>query len=416
MQPLPALPASLRRWDIFCKVVDHFGDAGVAWRLARQLTREHDLEVTLWIDQPAALAAMVPGLDSNRTMQRLAGVTVRWRDTCGAGTAPAAVVIDTFGGGLPDDYVHAMAASRSPSQWFVLEYLSAEAWIETAHGRPSPHPSLGLERTFWFPGFTAATGGLLREHDLLLRRDAFLGDADAQAMFWETLHLGPPEPSGRRVSLFCYPHAPIAMLLDQWARGAQRVDCLVPAGTAAAAIHAWLDGARWAPGTPVHRGQLTLHAIPFLTQDRYDALLWACDLNFVRGEDSFVRAQWAGKPLVWQAYPQRESAHEVKLAAFVDRYLRLPGGTSDQASCQSTPLRAGLSGSKPAPQHDAPAAIRGLWQAWNDVDGASSVGEAWERWRRFEPAIAAHARSWTHSLIGVPELGAGLVMAVRSKV
>ena len=416
MPSLPALPAPLRRWDIFCKVVDHFGDAGVAWRLARQLAREHDLEVTLWIDQPSALAAMAPGLDPNRTMQWLAGVTVRCRHTCRASTAPAAVVIDTFGGGLPDDYVHAMAALRTPPRWFVLEYLTAEAWVEGAHGRPSPHPSMGLERTFWFPGFTAATGGLLREHDLLLRRDAFLGDALAQATLWETLQLGAPPPSALRVSLFCYPKAPVGMLLDQWVCGARQVVCMVPAGTAETAITAWLGGARWAPGTPVHRGQLTLHAIPFLAQDRYDELLWACNLNFVRGEDSFVRAQWAGKPLVWQAYPQRDSAHQVKLAAFMDRYLGPPGGATGRASDLTKPSRAGVPGTKPDPQDNAFVAIRGLWQAWNEVDAASPVAEAWERWRQVEPAIGAHAKSWTNALVGVPQLGAGLVAAVMSKV
>jgi len=77
------------------------------------------------------------------------------------------------------------------------------------------------------------------------------------------------------------------------------------AGTAETAITAWLGGARWAPGTPVRRGQLALHAIPFLAQDRYDELLWACDLNFVRGEDSFVRALCRREPLGEKAQDPR---------------------------------------------------------------------------------------------------------------
>ena len=40
----------------------------------------------------------------------------------------------------------------------------------------------------------------------------------------------------------------------------------------------------------------------------------------VRGEDSFVRAQWAALPFVWQAYPQADAAHLTKVAAFLDRY------------------------------------------------------------------------------------------------
>lgn len=391
MDAPPVLPPSLRRWDIFCKVIDNFGDAGVTWRLARQLAREHGLEVTLWIDKPAALTAMAPGLAPNTAVQSLAGVVVRRWDADVARAAPAAVVIDAFGGGLPEDYVHAMASARTPPRWFVLEYLSAEAWVDGAHARPSPHPQSGLERTFWFPGFTANTGGLLREHDLLRRRDAFAGDAGAQASLWATLLLLPPSSSALRVSLFCYPNAPIAALLEQWVDGARPVVCMVPVGTAGTAIDQWLDGATWEAGTPVQRGQLTLHAIPFVAQDRYDELLWACDLNFVRGEDSFVRALMAGKPLVWQIYPQREDAHQAKLAAFLDRYLH-----SLDAS--------------------AAAATRDLWRAWNGVDGTPAIAEAWARWTRAEPAIAAHARSWTDFLACLPELAAGLVMAAAAKV
>ena len=52
-------------------------------------------------------------------------------------------------------------------------------------------------------------------------------------------------------------------------------------------------------------------------------MLWACDVNFVRGEDSLVRALWAGKPLVWHIYPQHDDAHDAKLEAFLD-WLQAP--------------------------------------------------------------------------------------------
>ena len=95
--------------------------------------------------------------------------------------------------------------------------------------------------------------------------------------------------------------------------------CIVPEGVAAAS--STLDsGQRAAVGAPYTRGASTLHAIPFVAQDAYDRLLWACDLNFVRGEDSFVRAQWAARPFVWHIYPQAEDAHLRKLDAFLDRY------------------------------------------------------------------------------------------------
>ena len=67
-------------------------------------------------------------------------------------------------------------------------------------------------------------------------------------------------------------------------------------------------------------GALTVRVLPFVSQPDYDKLLWACDLNFVRGEDSFVRAQWAGKPFIWHIYPQDKNLHHVKLRAFLQRY------------------------------------------------------------------------------------------------
>jgi uncharacterized repeat protein (TIGR03837 family) len=72
-------------------------------------------------------------------------------------------------------------------------------------------------------------------------------------------------------------------------------------------------------------------SIPFVSQDEYDWLLAQCDLNIVRGEDSFIRAQLVGKPFVWHIYPQDDQAHQVKLAAFLDLYL-----ASAEASLQNT--------------------------------------------------------------------------------
>ena len=81
--------------------------------------------------------------------------------------------------------------------------------------------------------------------------------------------------------------------------------------------HAWAG----ATGQEIRRGQVTLRTLPFMPQDDYDKLLTLCDVNFVRGEDSFLRAQWAGKPFIWHIYPQADEAHWPKLEAFLDFYL-----------------------------------------------------------------------------------------------
>jgi len=379
------------RWDIFCKVVDNFGDAGVAWRLARELADEHSLAVRLWIDDTRSLARMSPGIDANAEAQRHADVEIRrWRESFDE-TAPADVVVEAFGCGLPEAYTRAMAERVPAPIWFVLEYLSAEAWIDGAHGLPSPHPFLPLTRRFWFPGFTPASGGLLRERGLFEARDAFQRDARARADLWSSLSIPAPASGECRASLFCYPDPALPALLDAWSDGDDAMSCIVPEGVAAGALDAWTGGNVPHSGRPVSRGRLTLHAIPFQSQQAYDRLLWACDINFVRGEDSFVRAQWAARPFVWHIYPQVDDAHQKKLDAFVDRYA------------------AGLD---PA----AGTAVRRLFRAWNDPAEAKAIDEAWRAFAGARPTLLRHAAAWSRQMAELPELASGLAKAALDRI
>jgi uncharacterized repeat protein (TIGR03837 family) len=377
-------------WDIFCSVVDNYGDAGIAWRLARILASEHGLPVRLYIDAPMVLARLVPGIDPAQQKQRVEGLDVlSWLGPHAALSQahPGAVVIEAFGCGLPEAYLRAMAARDKPPVWINLEYLSAERWIEDCHGLASRHPTLPLTRYFFFPGFTAASGGLLREGDLFARRDAFRADAGARAALWRAL--GVPDPSGGAilVSLFCYPHAPVASLLDAWSGGDASVVAVVPEGVADHELERW-SGSELRRGQPCSRGQLTLARVPFVRQDDYDRILWSCDLNFVRGEDSFVRAQWAARPLIWNVYPQAEDAHRLKLDAFLDRYRSVPSG------CDTSPLAA-------------------LSRAWN---GSGDVGLAWMAVSRSIASLTAHAEAWTDALTRVPELGTSLATFCLNRI
>jgi len=267
------------RWDIFCRIVDNFGDAGVTWRLARQLAHEHALAVRLWVDDLRPLARFVPGVDAARAVQRVDGIDIRqWRDAF-ADVVPGDVVVEAFGCGLPEACVAAMTQRSPPPQWFVLEYLSAEAWIDGAHGLPSPHPRLPLTRRFWFPGFTEATGGLPREAGLIEARDAFRRDAKAHEQLWASLALPTPAEDECRVSLYCYPNPALPALFDAWADGENPVTCLVPDGVAAGAIDAWTGGDMPHPGRPVSRGRLTLYSVPFVSQANQETKTFASDIK-----------------------------------------------------------------------------------------------------------------------------------------
>ncbi len=365
--------ATPARWDIFCRVIDNFGDIGVSWRLARQLASEHGVSVRLWVDQLAALHALCPGVNAHASRQIVEGVAVfNYADE--SAFAPLAdVVVEAFGCGLPENYVTAIAAHTVKPRWIILEYLSAEPWVREHHGLPSPHPRLGLPRYFFFPGFTGGTGGVLREAELLTCRDAF--DAAAKRAWWSRMGFDAPLPGATCVSLFAYSHAPVQMLLDACVNGVAPVVVAVPEGALAQRVRA-----RFQSGS----GNLELRYVPFVPQTDYDEMLWACDVNFVRGEDSFVRAQWAARPLVWHIYPQAENAHVAKLNAFLDLYGAV----------------------LPDP---AARAVRGLWAAWNGVADAPPLDDAWAVFAAYLEGQRQGARCWAERLAGVGELTGNLL-------
>src|SRR5690242_19650822 len=250
MGPLEWRAMATSTCDIFCRVVDNFGDVGVSWRLARMMAREQGKRVRLFIDDLTVLGKLRPEIDTAHDIQKLEGVEViRIREPFDS-LDVADAVVETFGCDPPPEYVAAMAKREPRPRWINLEYLSAEAWVEGSHALPSPHPRLPLVKHYFFPGFTARTGGLLRERDLLQRRDAF-----------QAAH---PRTPRLKASVFAYPSAPLPDLLRTFDETTPPVE-------------------PWVPGV----------TSPFVPQDRYDEVLWSCDVNFVRGEDSFVRAQWA---------------------------------------------------------------------------------------------------------------------------
>ncbi len=352
-------------WDLFCRVIDNHGDLGVCWRLAADLgARGHG--VRLWVDDARALAWMAP--------HGARGVQVQaWHDA--ATTAPSDVVVEAFGCDPPPAFVQAMAAARRAPVWVNLEYLSAEAYVERSHQLPSPQPS-GLRKWFFYPGFTPRTGGLLREPGLLQRQARFDGRAWLTAQGWA------PRPGERCISVFAYADTPWAEWLPAFA--SQPTLLLACPGAARDALH-----------TLMQRPPAALRVIdlPWLSQTDYDHLLWACDLNAVRGEDSFVRAQWAGAPMLWQIYRQHDGVHAVKLDAWLDRLL-----------AGAAPTLA--------------AAVRAAQRSWNGLPGGQAplpgpatgvdTSVAWHEW-------AGWQRQWRQQLLQQDDLATQLLRFVQAQ-
>ncbi len=299
--------------DIFCKIVDNFGDIGVCWRLARQLHAEHHLAITLWIDDWNVAQQLIPDLNPQPSSQYIQGIHIQHWQANSAFTQAADVVIEAFGCELPATYMARMAASTI---WINLEYLSAESWVADFHGRHSKRD--GLTRYFFFPGFGEATGGLLREHSIVVDNQAIANNAALQREFFKQLQQA-PAAEALKVSLFCYPDAPMNDLLNAMASGSQPIVCMIPATGILSKVSTFFGRDHLSVGEVCTHNNLSVHILPFLSQIDYDKLLASCDINFVRGEDSWIRAIWAGKPFIWQPYRQSEQTHLIKLQAFLDR-------------------------------------------------------------------------------------------------
>jgi uncharacterized repeat protein (TIGR03837 family) len=348
------------QWDVYCHVVDNFGDVGVCWRLARDLVRRGHA-ARLCIDDASALRWMAPGAGAGSGMS---GVDVlSWAQA--AQSPPSQVVIEAFGCDPPAAVVQQMAAMAHPPLWLNLEYLGAESYVERCHGLPSPQlngPGQGLSKWFFYPGFTPATGGLLREPGLLQRREAFDRHAWLQT---QGLSLRPGE---RVVSLFSYPSAPWPAFIE--ALPSQPSLLLVPPCAHQQAV--------LAAATP----NVRVAALPWLTQEDFDHLLWSCDINAVRGEDSLVRAIWAGAPFLWQLYPQHDGAHAAKLQAFADAF-----------------------GAEAVP------GLGSLWRRWNGMEGGplrlppradwSRASQQWRAHLASQTDLVSSLQSWAWGKLGL---------------
>ncbi len=349
-------PPAPTHWDVFCRVVDNFGDIGVCWRLCADLAAREQ-PVRLWADDISSLAWMAP--------RGTAGVEVIGWQGDGPDLQPGSVVIEAFGCDPPPRFVERMvdaaAQGRAPL-WINLEYLSAEAYVERSHRLPSPQPG-GLQKTFWYPGFNPRTGGLLREPGMVARQAAF--DRDAWLATQGLRRRASGQAVEQVVTLFCYDNPALPALLHGLAQTSTPTLLLLTPGPAQRQVRALAAAGALPAG-------IRTADLPWLSQADFDFLLWSADLNLVRGEDSLVRAIWAGVPFLWQIYPQIDGAHGPKLAAFIDAFLDAGGQPAFAAALHAAMLRwNGLAGSGPVKADEAIVLPRAeQWQAasrhWRD--------------------------------------------------
>ncbi len=405
----------MRTVAIFCSVVDNFGDIGICWRLARQLAHEHQWQVQLYVDDLVSFAKICPQVKVDAPRQRILDIQVsHWNAELVASwqvdsspqqprqdlpqqsqntelpeLATPDLVIEALACTVPEGYLRQVARHNPQALWLNLEYLSAEDWVEGCHGLPSPQSVVPLTKYFFFPGFTSATGGLLREQSIVRQAQNLQQDNKGQRNFWQQLGIDDAHEYQLRISLFAYGQANIASWLTNIAQQGPKTLMLVPSGVLAQQLCAIYPELNSQTGQKrLELGLLTLVLMPFIAQPDYDLLLACCDINFVRGEDSVIRAHWAGRPFIWQIYRQEHQAHRQKLNDFLAKQLAL-----------ATPEVAALI----QKAHD-------LWDLELDFS------EIWPEYLKNIDKIQNHTIVWQQFLTQQQDLASNLVRFVEKKL
>ncbi|WP_159990322.1 elongation factor P maturation arginine rhamnosyltransferase EarP [Pelistega ratti] len=354
--PYSASPALI---DIFCRVIDNYGDIGVCWRLAKDLQNHLHIAqinpdyfdpasllqtlfkhhptipntIRLWVDDLYSFARLEPRIDPHKTQQIIQGIHImHWQDNTVSQAQPAPLVIEAFGANLDEGFIQQMKGQTR--YWLNVEYLSAEPWVESFHAQPSIQAN-GVAKYFFFPGFTSKTGGLIRETTLLPSLANF---HQAEKYQWLLQYIGKEVADAfiqgdQLITLFCYPHAPFLSLLQGLQANHRPTLLLIPEGVLPQAEQLLQS---------THADFIRIKRFAFLPQEQFDYLLACSTFNIVRGEDSFVRAIWSGIPFIWHIYPQEENIHLEKLHAWLNSYpfdtrlITLNTAWNEVSSCSSS--------------------------------------------------------------------------------
>ena len=377
-------------WDIFCTVIDNYGDIGVTWRLAKQLATEYQLPIKLWVDDLASFQHILPQLDPKLERQHFDNIEIIvWNQQTPNTWCTGEVIIEAFACELPVNIKSQLQelGTKAPT-WLNLEYLSAEAWVDDIHGLPSIQNN-GIKKYFFFPGFSEKSGGLTCESDLFERQQSFLAKNDVKANF--LAKLGIEYRQQKIISVFSYETPALESLVTHFVNDEAETILLVPNSRSLTSITQALNIERnqLKVSESIRIGNLSLAVLPFTNQEGFDELLWLADINIIRGEDSFLRAQWAKKPFIWHIYPQDEQAHIEKLNAFLDRY------------CEQLP-------------EDVAKIHRQVNLDFN-LDNAAKMNQSWKKYISSYDQLFNHARNWPKSALNGSDLASRLVEFVKNR-
>lgn len=319
----------LKTLDIFCEIIDNYGDIGVVYRTAKELQKifpKSKIRVFLnRLDEFKKINSQVLDLPS-QNIDGIEYITFDYLRDNANELLTAQVIIEAFGCQIPEEY---MEIAYDNSELLInLEYLSAEDWIEDFHLQSSPLGRGKLKKVFFMPGFTEKSGGVITDSNYLERIQRVLENKE----FYEKKYLSDIEDRENKIvgTLFSY-EKNFTPLLEDLKKLDKDVVILAMGEKTQDSLRKILKNFSIEDfRNSLKYGKIEIRFLNFLNQEEYEELINIVDFNFVRGEDSFIRAVLTGKPYMWHIYCQEEYAHMDKIEGFLDKYRRVIENFSDE--------------------------------------------------------------------------------------
>lgn len=319
----------LKTLDIFCEIIDNYGDIGVVYRTAKELQKifpKSKIRVFLnRLDEFKKINSQVLDLPS-QNIDGIEYITFDYLRDNANELLTAQVIIEAFGCQIPEEYME--IAYDNSGLLINLEYLSAEDWIEDFHLQSSPLGRGKLKKVFFMPGFTEKSGGVIADSNYLERIQRVLENKE----FYEKKYLSDIEDRENKIvgTLFSY-EKNFTPLLEDLKKLDKDVVILAMGEKTQDSLRKILKNFSIEDfRNSLKYGKIEIRFLNFLNQEEYEELINIVDFNFVRGEDSFIRAVLTGKPYMWHIYCQEEYAHMDKIEGFLDKYRRVIENFSDE--------------------------------------------------------------------------------------
>lgn len=319
----------LKTLDIFCEIIDNYGDIGVVYRTAKELQKifpESKIRVFLnRLDEFKKINSQVIDLPS-QNIDGIEYITFDYLRDNANKLLTAQVIIEAFGCQIPEEYIE--IAYDNSELLINLEYLSAEDWIEDFHLQSSPLGRGKLKKVFFMPGFTEKSGGVIADSNYLERIQRVLENKE----FYEKKYLSDIEDRENKIvgTLFSY-EKNFTPLLEDLKKLDKDVVILAMGEKTQDSLRKILKNFSIEDfRNSLKYGKIEIRFLNFLNQEEYEELINIVDFNFVRGEDSFIRAVLTGKPYMWHIYCQEEYAHMDKIEGFLDKYRKVIENFSDE--------------------------------------------------------------------------------------